>query len=245
MPTIIDCPSCGRKLRVPDDLSASQVKCPSCAGVFDPAGLWPSSGAGDEPLTVLADDGQPLRLFPGVPPPPAPLRPVLLSSTSDPRPPEPASRRRPRGNGCPVCGQRVRPGAAHCPNCGEELDDAAGEDRPWERPGAAPRRDSEPHRGPLIHTLGLVSLLLGMPALCGAMCLPLTVSGLLSLALGLTAWVMAFHDLKQMEDATMDTEGRMHTQNGKNYAIAGTVLGALGILFSGIVHVLPILAGAP
>ena len=34
MAQVIDCPSCHRTLRVPDDLQGSQVKCPSCGVTF-------------------------------------------------------------------------------------------------------------------------------------------------------------------------------------------------------------------
>ena len=35
MPTLVNCPSCERKLRVPDELLGQKVKCPSCATTFD------------------------------------------------------------------------------------------------------------------------------------------------------------------------------------------------------------------
>ncbi len=35
MPSYIECPSCHRKLRVPDSLQAGQVKCPSCLNTFE------------------------------------------------------------------------------------------------------------------------------------------------------------------------------------------------------------------
>jgi predicted Zn finger-like uncharacterized protein len=34
MSTIVDCPSCNRKLRVPDELLGQQVKCPTCSTTF-------------------------------------------------------------------------------------------------------------------------------------------------------------------------------------------------------------------
>src|SRR5207248_626526 len=50
MSTIVDCPSCSRKLRVPEELLGKKVKCPTCSGTFDavaapePAGMpLPSS----------------------------------------------------------------------------------------------------------------------------------------------------------------------------------------------------------
>src|SRR5437870_11746015 len=35
MSTIVDCPSCSRKLRVPEELLGKKVKCPTCSGTFD------------------------------------------------------------------------------------------------------------------------------------------------------------------------------------------------------------------
>src|SRR5262249_46600977 len=35
MSIIVDCPSCNRKLRVPEDLLGTRVKCPTCGGTFD------------------------------------------------------------------------------------------------------------------------------------------------------------------------------------------------------------------
>ena len=35
MPSIIDCPSCSRKLQVPDALLGQQVRCPTCTSVFE------------------------------------------------------------------------------------------------------------------------------------------------------------------------------------------------------------------
>jgi len=37
MPIITECPSCSRKLRVPDELLGSQVKCPTCSTTFTAA----------------------------------------------------------------------------------------------------------------------------------------------------------------------------------------------------------------
>jgi predicted Zn finger-like uncharacterized protein len=60
MPTIIDCPSCRRQLRVPDNLGGQLVKCPTCGHTFTAptdAGTRPVSGRpepetyGVEPMT--------------------------------------------------------------------------------------------------------------------------------------------------------------------------------------------------
>ncbi|MFL5245165.1 MAG: hypothetical protein ACJ8FY_23935 [Gemmataceae bacterium] len=38
-----DCPSCGRKLKVPDDLRGKEVKCPSCGKIFTATESQPSA----------------------------------------------------------------------------------------------------------------------------------------------------------------------------------------------------------
>src|SRR2546426_5742704 len=37
MALVLSCPSCGRQLRVPDELLGSRVQCPSCSTTFDAA----------------------------------------------------------------------------------------------------------------------------------------------------------------------------------------------------------------
>jgi predicted Zn finger-like uncharacterized protein len=38
MPTTVDCPSCSRKLRIPDELLGKKVKCPTCGNTFTASG---------------------------------------------------------------------------------------------------------------------------------------------------------------------------------------------------------------
>jgi predicted Zn finger-like uncharacterized protein len=54
MPTSIECPSCNRKLKVPDNLLGKKVKCPTCGNAFT---------AAEEPPPPPEDDEEP-------PPPP-------------------------------------------------------------------------------------------------------------------------------------------------------------------------------
>jgi hypothetical protein len=97
----------------------------------------------------------------------------------------------------------------------------------------------------MLYCLGLVSLLLGVPALCGAGCPPLNVSGILSLGLGLTAWALAHRDLRLMDAKLMDLDGRAKTQLARSYAVAGVVLSGLGLFFSAVVYILPIVIEIP
>jgi hypothetical protein len=84
------------------------------------------------------------------------------------------------------------------------------EERPWERTQRRrTRRDSEPHRGPIVLVLGITSLVTAF--LCG-----------LGLPFGAAAWVMGYRDLRKMRyEKSMDPEGEGMTQ-------AGMVCGAIG-----------------
>ncbi|OAI41046.1 hypothetical protein AYO40_03950 [Planctomycetaceae bacterium SCGC AG-212-D15] len=88
-----------------------------------------------------------------------------------------------------------------------------------ERPRRRVRRDSlAPHRGGMILTFGIVSLVCGCLAIvCGPM-----------------AWTMANADLEQMRAGRMDPEGEGLTNAGRICGIVGTVLGALYFCCIGI-----------
>jgi predicted RNA-binding Zn-ribbon protein involved in translation (DUF1610 family) len=146
MLAILDCPSCGRKLRLPEDLLGKRVKCPTCGGEFD--ATPPADGA--KPNLSLDD--------PAAPPAGGPASPVTSAApgSSPPPPREEGSTRY-----CPACGERVPAGSERCHYCGADLTAAHEDDRPWERPGGPARRDSEPHRGTLILVLGILSLVIG------------------------------------------------------------------------------------
>src|SRR5580765_5851955 len=111
MPIVIDCPSCERKLRVPDDLMGQKVKCPTCGTTFEAAPRSAPSAAVPEPA-----------LAPSVAPPATPPLPALQYSsflnetaptehtegltTQDtaPRPEKPVSG---ATQACPYCGERI------------------------------------------------------------------------------------------------------------------------------------------
>src|SRR5438128_69354 len=111
MSSVIECPSCGRKLRLPEELKGKEVKCPNCGGSFAVEGphAETSSRSDDssQPLELMPDDDRPVPLIVGVPPPPAPFRPVLLSSSQDPFP----ARTGKLEEVCPRCKHRLRPRA--------------------------------------------------------------------------------------------------------------------------------------
>jgi hypothetical protein len=99
MSTTTECPSCGRRLRVPDDLGQTWAQCPSCGRGFslDSAASSPrpasaelpehpaiTPATGPEPcLSLDDDDARPARTI-GVPPPPPPLRAVPVAWSNYP-----------------------------------------------------------------------------------------------------------------------------------------------------------------
>jgi dienelactone hydrolase len=119
---------------------------------------------------------------------------------------------------CPYCAEDVRADATRCPHCGENLDDED-DDRPWERRYRdSVRRDSEPHRGSLVLTFGIISLA------------TLLFCGLIGLPFGIAAWVMGGRDLRRMRANQMDPQGKGATEAGRVCGIVGTVLDTLWAL---------------
>jgi hypothetical protein len=219
MPNVA-CPSCGRSLRLAEGLHGAPVQCPRCGTTFTGPGeaaetLAPAEG--DRPWLDNADEplGLPVPLR-EVPPPPPPLRPVLLGASSDPE----------ATQACPVCGSREPPGRRECSLCGAALS----ADRP-------PRRDYEPDRGPVIFVLGTLSVLFGLPGLCGALYWPFLFASIVGTGLGVSALVMAAVDLERMEQDLVDPEGRGSTRAGRNQAAVGTGIGLIGVLLGGLVFV--------
>ncbi|MBY0523820.1 MAG: hypothetical protein K2R98_10505 [Gemmataceae bacterium] len=144
MPVVIDCQSCGRKLRVTDDLIGRAVKCPTCGTTFDAVAPGAPSAV---PKLDLA-------------PPPEPLLERSSPPANGMPPPHVESDRDFRD--CPACGRQVRREASRCRHCGHDMAESVRDDESWERgPRDEPvRRDSEPERGGFILTLGILSILL-------------------------------------------------------------------------------------
>jgi hypothetical protein len=221
------------------------AKCPACGTTFAAAAAaaaggpaTPPPGEADRPtltghfkdlkLSLEEDGSQPVR---DVPPAPAPLRPVTVESEKQPAP-QPSDGPRP----CPYCGEHVSRLARRCRYCGEDLGPRADrrddreDERPWEtRYGV--RRDAEPHRGPLILTLGIISLVTAVIYFLSCIGLPL----------GIVAWVLGHRDLKRMERQEMDPQGKGLTQAGWICGIIGTVLTGLWVVGVGAMLLLMVL----
>jgi hypothetical protein len=218
MPFLVACPSCGHQMSLNRNSSGAQARCPACDRVFE---------AGNSGVTVT--------------PPPA-LEHSLGAETlawveaADPEDGDPSSTARPNHSidreelePCPSCREDIPADASCCPHCGEKLDwQEEEDDRPWERPWEGGRRDSEPHRGGLILTLGIVSLVCSPLFAC---CMPLgAVASVAGLSLGITALVLGRRDQEKMQTQLMDPRGRGLTQGGKVCGIVGICLNGVGLL---------------
>jgi Na+/proline symporter len=93
------------------------------------------------------------------------------------------------------------------------------------------RRDYEPHRGPLILSLGNLSMIVGGLSLClfGA-------GAILSIPIGILVWLMANRDLEYMRAGRMDPAGKVQTETGRTAAVAGIVLGLIFAVFYALVY---------
>lgn len=246
MSTIVDCPSCSRKLRVPEELLGKKVKCPTCSGTFDAVAapeiartLARSSPAPSSPADPQTHRHPQLELGNDNRTSPDPDAPSPLPPTQPPTPSESPPGSAPISEqetlmhpgsqpvdsqdlaACPYCGEKIAKDATRCQFCGEQLgEEDKGADRPWDqeyRPYRDVRRDSEPHRGTLILTLGIVSIVTSMTWFLG----------LIGLIIGVCAWVMGQRDLRKMRANTMDPQGLGTTQAGWICGIIGTAFGGL------------------
>jgi hypothetical protein len=217
---------------VPDQLLGKAVRCPGCLCTFN-GSPQPDAAEKEAPAPEPAA------------PPPSPVAVVPSLSLDDTRPPvpqtaavtpdAPAPKPGPAANEdsaetrpCPHCGERIGRHDERCRHCGEEL--AEEEERPWDRPYRRPvRRDCEPHRGPLVLVLGIISIVAAPAVLCCYFLGPAV--PLLGLCLGIPAWVLGRRDLAQMKQGSMDPEGEGITQGGMICGIIGTIMNGVGALF--------------
>lgn len=136
-----------------------------------------------------------------------------------------------RGPFCPGCGRRITWRETACPYCGEELEP---EDKPhpaWQRAADLIRRQYQSHRGPLILSLGNLSMFVGGLSLC-----TFGLGAVISVPLGILAWLMANHDLKHMREGRMDARGKALTETGRTAAAVGVILGMIFAIFYALVY---------
>jgi hypothetical protein len=204
MASRLQCPSCSRTVRVPDELVGKPVRCPDCLTTF-PAGSQPEAEPG-----LVARSGPAPSAVPSNP------EPGLLLEAGE--------------TTAAHTEQLIAPAPAPGPPVA--FPDPDEEERPWEesdRPQV--RRDCDPHRGPLILVLGIISLVVGALSLPSFLCgLPIAILAPFGLLLGIGAWVMASRDLAKMAAGTMDPDGKGITLGGRICAILGTILDVLATL---------------
>ncbi len=202
MPEFVACPACGCRVQMADSLIGRPVRCINCDHRFTAASPGEVETRRVEPL-------------PPIEPPPVPNRgPPQRRPTGEPD----EDHRPPAGAGrpcCPRCGRPVAWEAFRCGACGEQLEFGGG----FRRSAAPPRRDAEPHRGPLLSSLGTVTLAAGGVTLC-----QVGVPLLVALPLGVATWMMASNDLKKMRTGEMEPEGRGATEGARTSAVIGMVL---------------------
>jgi hypothetical protein len=98
---------------------------------------------------------------------------------------------------------------------GTDEEEEREDERPWEQPAESEvRRDCEPHRGTIILTLGVVSL----------------VAPVIAPIVGIIAILMGRADLRKMENGEMDPEGKGVTLAGWICAIIGTIFQSIFLL---------------
>lgn len=147
--------------------------------------------------------------------PPGPGTAASRSSPASRKPVKSASRQ----PFCPACGRAVSWDDPVCPSCGEEFEV---ETVPPLNLEPLRRRDAEPHRGPLLTTLGNIALVSGGVSIC-----LFGLGMIVSLPLGVLTWALANNDLSRMQSGVMDPSGKEATEAGRTCAILGIVLGIL------------------
>jgi predicted Zn finger-like uncharacterized protein len=258
MPTIVSCPSCAGKLRVPDDLRAQLVRCPACNHTFQ-ADSAPAPPPPPLPLETPAESSPAWRDLPlEIPDSPAPaaegppglvgaveLRlslddegqgspasppPPAASGPKEPSPPAPPPAR-------PVPPRRSPPrlneeddDLRRCPGCGKHIHrDSTRCYHCGERFGG---------RTDLADRVRREAPRRDREPDRGSLVLTLgivsivlvVVCGPVGLVLGIMAWVMGQGDLRKIRDKQMDAEGQGTTQAGWICGIIGTVLNGLALL---------------
>jgi hypothetical protein len=272
MPTIVQCPACGRKLRVPDELLGKLVKCPGCGGTFtgadktsapasEPQSETPSApsriAALDDLHLEIEDEPAPPPLPPSPPPAPRPRQEEIVRPQPTPEPrPKPAAKPKPKRREedvddgkepCPYCGERIKRDSIRCKYCGEELEENEREEDEIERPSRRGRRrnrgirrDALPHRGGIVLTLGIISVVsVAFDVLLFCCCMPASwVTAIVGLGTGIPAWVMGQRDLAKMRTGEMDPSGKGSTQGGWICGLIGTILSVLILVGSVIVFII-------
>jgi hypothetical protein len=209
----IQCPACKRKLNVPDTLLGKRVKCPSCGEGFQ-ASQTPSEAENAKKAKLPLTEGiAPAPKRSASPPPSKKVEEEPEAETEyeneEEEEPKPRARQRRSRDDDDEDGDERRPARRARREDDEDDDD-------YERPRR--RRRRQPHRGGLVLTLAIVSMVVSCCALGG-------------LIMGAIALNMANKDLSDMAAGRMDDSGYGITMAGKICAIIGLVLALISFIF--------------
>jgi hypothetical protein len=236
MPSAICCPSCKRILNLPAEALNSLVQCPACKHQFHPAEAAPAENVRAAPSRFGSSSNRDLPPSPDPISSPGQDTEPIAGPDEQKMPPAPprgydapsSYRRNKRGiqDVCPNCQAFVDAGINTCPECGAEFepDDDEGY-RPWEQAGLE-RRDSESHRGGMLLTMGIFSLVL---PLFFFICFLGIITSLTGLVLGVATIWMSRRDLHKMREHIMAREGEGVTSGARVCAVIGVVLNSLAL----------------
>lgn len=177
MTQIVACPHCGLKLGLPEDFAGKLVRCTKCKETF--------TAPASEPVAPATDANRVSEAIP---------RPPLRREPDEDRDRRGRDVRRERQDDDDDDRDRRRKRRRYADD--DDYDDI--------RNDRYRRRDQEPHRGALILTLGILSIV---------MC-PIFAP---------VAWMLGNHDLREIEAGRMENDGGL-TQAGRIIGIIYSIL---------------------
>lgn len=147
MSSLADCPSCGRKIKIPEQLQGKQVKCPSCSTTFQTA---------EDPVDAVAVPGSAPRVDA--------VQPQKLKDERAEHEDERELVSEKRKKFCFECGEKIRDNARVCPHCGVEQprDKSPGTDVDPEVRKQASNKIAAGICGILLGYLGIHKFILGL-----------------------------------------------------------------------------------
>ena len=211
MPIEFRCAKCSKLLRTPDGSAGKKGKCPHCGAMMDIPAASPSASALFDSPVASSPANPSDDLFGGVAPQ-APTKPAQAAASIGQAP------------------MQGTAGVAPNPYGGNVAPNPYGAPSAISQPNHGFGGGVRSHRGPMVLTFGIISLVLsivGSPAFC---CLCMGVFSVIGLGLGIPAWMMGNNDLVAMKNGTMDATGYGSTNAGWIMGIVGVVISSLGIL---------------
>lgn len=239
MPIEFRCQQCNKLLRTPDESAGKKGKCPHCGALMD----VPTASTEPQPKDPFAGIGGTSNdddLF-GKPPEPPAEQPAPYGDAPGPFAPSPP------GYGPAPAYQQPFPqtpggyGAAPNPYSAPAASAPAYGQQPY---GYATGR---PHRGGMILTFGILSLVGGLGALASTpFCICCDVlnallmgpAALIGLGFGIPGWLIGNSDLKAMFAGTTNRSGQGSAKTGRGLSIAGVALSVVSLVLGLIVIIL-------